>query len=254
VTAQDRIASLAQGLRHYDVAQLAYQLAEIAGDRAYVRNGVEVHEGDLVLDVGANVGVAAAFFVSECGAGVVHCFEPVRPICELLRENVAAYPACIVHEVGLSRAPGTAEITFYPGAAAMSGLYADPDRDRRLVHTALTNLGATSQEADERLRGAHEPQVLACELTTLSAFLRGEGIDIVDLLKIDVERAELDVLAGIDEGAWAGIRQLVVEVHDQNGRLAAIAGELGARGFRVVAEQEPALRGTDVHLLYARRP
>jgi len=219
-----------------------------------VRNGVEVREGDLVLDVGANVGVAAAFFASECGAGTVHCFEPVHPICELLRENVGAHPACVVHELGLSRAPGTAEITFYRGAAAMSGLYADPERDRQLVHTALTNLGATPEEADERLRGAYEPQTLSCELTTLSAFLREQRIDRVDLLKIDVERAELDVLAGIEEDDWAAIRQLAVEVHDERGRLAAVADDLGARGFRVVAEQDRALRGTDVHLLHATRP
>jgi L-glutamate---[L-glutamyl-carrier protein] ligase len=213
-----------------------------------------VREGDLVLDVGANVGVAAVFFATECGAGTVHCFEPVGPICDLLRENVAPYPACVVHEVGLSRSPGRAEITFYPGAAAMSGLYADPERDRAIVRAALVNLGATEEEADERLGGAYEARTLSCELTTLSAFLREEGIDRVDLLKVDVERAELDVLAGIEERDWPLIRQLAVEVHDERGRLAALAGELRERGFSVASEQDRALRGTDVHLLHATRP
>jgi FkbM family methyltransferase len=57
------------------------------------------------------------------------------------------------------------------------------------------NAGFSSEEAEERLEGRYEPQTLMCELRTLSSFLREEGLDRVDLLKIDVERAEFDVLA-----------------------------------------------------------
>jgi 31-O-methyltransferase len=119
---QERIEALAGMLCHPDRSQLYYQVAEIARDRTYVRHGVEVTEGDVVLDVGANVDVAAAFFASQCGARLVHSFEPVGPVCELLRENVRELPACVVPEYGLSAAPGRTAITYYPGASAMSGL------------------------------------------------------------------------------------------------------------------------------------
>jgi FkbM family methyltransferase len=253
IGAQERIQALGSRLRHPDPSQLWFQLAEIAGEQVYLRHGVEVAEGDVVLDVGANVGVAAAFFAAHCGARLVHSFEPVRPVFEVLRENVADLPACVVHDVGLSRAAGRAAITYYPGAAAMSGLYADPARDRELVRTALDNAGVPPAETDARLASAFEPRQLTCELTTLSGFLGEAGLEQVDLLKIDVERAELDVLAGVAEADWPRIRQLVVEVHDEDGRLADITRAMRERGYRVAAEQDPALRGTDVHLVYATR-
>jgi FkbM family methyltransferase len=244
---------LASSLRHYDPSQLYFQIAEIAGERTYLRHGVEVGEGDVVLDVGANVGVAAVFFASECGAGAVHSFEPVRPLFELLCENVKGFPACTAHDYGLSSQSGHASITYYPGAAAMSGLYADSEQDRALVRTALINLGFSEPEADRRLEGRYEAETMSCELRTLSTVLREEEIDRVDLLKIDVEKAELDVLGGIAEDDWPRIRQLVIEVHDHGGRCAAIEAALGRRGFRVVREQAEAMEGTAVRMLYAGR-
>jgi 31-O-methyltransferase len=252
--AQGRIERLARRLRHDDPEQLWFQLAEIAGEQTYLRHGIDVGDQDVVLDVGANVGVAAAFFALECGARRVHCFEPVRPVFEILRRNLEDVPSCVLHEQGMSRAPGRAQITYYPRAAAMSGLYADPARDRALVATALRNLGVPSEDADARLEGAYTAQTLSCELTTLSSFLREEGLDQVDLLKVDVERAELDVLAGIDEADWPKIVQTVIEVHDEDGRCTQIARDLRERGFRVTADQDPVMRGTQVRVLYARRP
>jgi 31-O-methyltransferase len=252
-TAQERIGALARMLRHYDTPQLSFQLAEIAGERTYLRHGVTVEPGDVVLDVGANVGVAAAFFAAQCGAGLVHCFEPVPALAALLRENVAALPGCVVHEYALSRAPGRLPLTYYPGAAAMSGLYADPRRDAALVRTVLVNSGLEPAAADERLAGAHDPVPLTCEARTLSSVLLELRLGRVDLLKIDVERAELDVLAGLAEDDWGTIAQIVVEVHDEDGRCATLAEALEARGFRVAREQEPLMRGTDVHMLHATR-
>jgi len=250
---QGRIEQLARRLHHPDPSQLFFQVTEIGGDQAYLRHGIEVGPGDLVLDVGANVGVAAVFFAALCGASVVHSFEPVGPICDLLRANVAGLEACVVHQQGLSDVARVDAISYYPGACAMSGLYADPARDRELVRTVLLNNGLSASEADARLVGRYDPQTLACELTTVSAVLASEAIERAALLKIDVERAELDVLRGIDESDWPKIDQVVIEVHDEAGRADEIAHTLTAHDFVVVADQEPAMRGTDVRMLYARR-
>jgi 31-O-methyltransferase len=251
--ADERIQTLMRRLSHYDRSQLDFQLVEIAGERMYLRHGVEVREGDTVLDVGANVGVAAAFFASQCGAGTVHCFEPVAPLVRLLRENLADLPACTVHGYGLSSAPGLAPITYYPKSAAMSGLYADPDRDRAIARTVLTNFGFSPEETETRLADRYDAQILTCELRTLSSFLRAEELTRVDLVKIDVERAELDVLCGIDESDWPRIEQIVIEVHDEDGRGETIAHDLADHGFQLATEQDPAMRGTSIRMLYATR-
>lgn len=251
---QDRIDQLARRLHHPDPSQLFFQVTEIGGDQVYLRHGIEVDPGSVVLDVGANVGVAAVFFAALCGASVVHSFEPVGPICDLLRANVAGLDACVVHQQGLSDAAASAEITYYPGACAMSSLYAEPKRDRDLVRTVLLNHGLSEAEAHQRLRGRYEPQTLHCELTTVSEVLRRESIERVTLLKVDVERAEFDVLRGIDEPDWERIDQLVLEVHDEAGRSERVTETLRCHGFDVICDQEPVMAGTGVWMMYARRP
>ena len=251
---QERIEQLARLLHHPDPSQLFFQVTEIGGDQVYLRHGIEVGAGAVVLDVGANVGVAAVFFAALCGARAVHSFEPIGPICDLLRANVAGIDACVVHQQGLSDMARDAEISYYPGACAMSGLYADPARDRDLVRRVLLNHGFSEPDAEERLIGRYAPETVRCELTTVSAVLARESIARVGLLKIDVERAELDVLGGIDGPDWHRIEQIVLEVHDEDGRRDRIAEVLGAHGFEVVGEQDPVMTGTDVWMLYARRP
>jgi 31-O-methyltransferase len=247
-----RADELGRLLHHDDPSQLLFQLAEIVGERVYVRHGVEVREGDVVLDVGANVGVAAAFF-AECGAGVVHSFEPVEPIFRLLSRNLRHFPVCIGHNYGLSSSCRSSPITYYPKADAMSGLDADADESRRNVLTYMRNTGTSGPEAERQLADRYEAITLACELRTLSSVLQEESLDHVDLLKVDVEKAELDVLRGIEETDWPRIRQVVAEVHDQRGRGATMARMLTSHGFSVHLEQEPEWTGTPIRMLYARR-
>src|SRR4051794_38718939 len=160
----ERVQALVRLLTHDDPSQLLFQIAEIAGDRCYERHGVEVRPGATVLDVGANVGVAAAHFAVNCGAGRVDCFEPVAPVVQLLRRNVGALPACAVHPYGLAAEDGEATVTYYPGATAMSGLHADPARDEALVRQALANLGHAGAAAEAQLSGRYRPQELTCRL------------------------------------------------------------------------------------------
>jgi FkbM family methyltransferase len=244
---------LRRELRHPRPAELSVRLAEVVGERTYLQHGIDVREGDIVLDVGANIGVAAAFFATECRAGVVHCFEPVGPIFDLLCENLHQFPACIPHNYGLSSVARTDTITYYPQVIEISGLYADPIADRANLRRALLNLGASEEQVDDGLRDRFSTKVLPCELRTVSEVLREESIDHVDLLKIDVEKAELDVLAGIDDADWPVIRQVAGEVHLDGNRREELANALRDRDFEVTLAQEGSMRGTPFHLFYAVR-
>eukprot|EP00041_Stephanoeca_diplocostata_P010238 m.162719 g.162719 ORF g.162719 m.162719 type:complete len:57 (+) comp18079_c0_seq3:1246-1416(+) len=44
--------------------------------------------------------------------------------------------------------------------------------------------------------------MIECELRRLSDVLDGEDVDHIDMLKVDVEGAELDVLRGISESTY----------------------------------------------------
>lgn len=225
---------------------------EIVGRRVYLQHGVAVSAGDVVFDVGGNVGVAAAFFAYECGAGVVHSFEPVAPLYELLAANLRPFPACTAHSYGLSSEAGIQSATFYPDVAVMSGLFADQQRDMDLLRQAMVNMGLSETAAGARVAEYDGLEVTA-ELRTFSVVRRELEIEQVDLLKIDVERAELDVMLGITEHDWPRIRQVVAEVHE-NANAKAIARILHDRGFHTTWEQDRELVGTPIKLVFAKRP
>lgn len=63
----------------------------------------------------------------------------------------------------------------------------------------------------------------------------------VDLLKIDVERAELAVLRGVQPEDWPRIRQVSMEVHDVDGQLQRVLDVLQTQGK---FEQARQARGT----------
>jgi len=109
-------------------------------------------------------------------------------------------------------------------------------------------------QAEELLAGRFEGRIEQCRMRRLSEVIREEGVAAIELLKVDVQRAELEVLRGIEEEDWGKIRQVVMEVHDEEGgagRCAEITKLLAERGYRVAIEQEELLAGTDRFNLYA---
>lgn len=98
-------------------------------------------------------------------------------------------------------------------------------------------------------------RLVECPLRTLSDLIAQHSLQRVDLLKVDVERAELDVLRGLAPAHWPCIRQVVAEVHECNlaGALELLAGPAGFGSCEVAVDQEPDLRGTGIHMVYAVR-
>ena len=227
---------------------LDFQAKDIFIDRCYVQHGVTVTNGNVVLDVGANVGVAAAFF-AEQGA-TVHSFEPVGPIFEMLQRNVATYASVTPYYFGMAARDEQTTITWYPNVDGQSSLYADPERDRLFCRTVKENASHSAAVIEDALATWYEPVTVPCELRTVSGFVERHGIRAVDLLKIDVERAELDVLIGTLD-VLPRVRQLAVEVHDDNGEIREIIGLLNE--FDTYVEQAALFRSTSLHTLWAVR-
>lgn len=135
---------------------------------------------------------------------------------------------------------------------------------------AAGRLGGTLQELGRwgMLAGQLLPLLLIKQqhrvpIATLSSILQehghavgcGDG-DVIDFLKIDVEGAELEVLAGIAERDWLRTRGVMVEVHDADGALDTVVDTLHSRGFHVKTAQEVWRVHTrlGIYLVYGTRP
>jgi FkbM family methyltransferase len=153
----------------------------------------ELRAGDTVLDVGAHVGVhalTAARRLREVGGGRVIAFEPTPDSAAAVRAAAArnGIPVEVV-ESGLGDADGEIE------------LRGDP---RYPAHDA----GIRSQFGDG-------DGVARAPVTTLDAWAQRAGLDRLDVVKIDIEGAEILALRGMRETLRAlKPRLLAIEVKD----------------------------------------
>jgi FkbM family methyltransferase len=239
-----------------------YLYQEIFERQAYLKHGITIKDGDCVFDVGANIGLFMLFADQIAKDLKVYSFEPNPAVFEILSANAALCGADVnLFNCGLADAVKTATFTFFPGFSLLSGFYADAEKEKEVVktymanqqRTGITEMGELLQEAEEILDGRFASRSFTAQLKSLSAVIEAENIESIDLLKINVEKSELDVLNGIKDTHWSKIKQIVVEV-DSEENLSAIACLLERRGFEFVVDQELVLAGTPLCYIYAVRP
>ena len=264
LVASQRLYRLPNGLeiRHQNKAETDHFYDDIFVKRVYARNNIHVDDGGVVLDVGANIGMFTLFAAQTWPSARIYAFEPAPVMFEILRDNVARHGiAAHVFPVGLAARPGTATLTYYPNSTGMSSFRADLAEEKQVFHAILENqrrrgvpgMAEILRHADDLAAERFRSHSVECRLRTVSEILREQGIERVDLLKVDVQKLELEVLEGIDDLDWPRIRQLVLEVHDIDGGLERATDLLRARGFHVVAEQDDLYDGSPIYNLYVTR-
>ncbi|MFL9906607.1 FkbM family methyltransferase [Paraburkholderia sp. RL17-337-BIB-A] len=271
-----RLIELPNGLEvfHHDAHQTHGIADEVFTNHDYLQHGITYYEGDCIFDVGMNIGLFALFAHQQCQKPVVYGFEPIPPTFDIARRNFELYSLDVrLFNCALSDEEGTAQFTFYPEMSGLSSQFGDPKADIDEAKSMFFHL-LDHNEHDERRRKAAVPDLrdldalmqarysathFDCALRTLSSVIDANGIDRIDLLKIDVEKAEGHVLRGIRQEHWARIRQMVVEVHS-GALLQEVTGLLSTHHFeffiRDLFRIPPAdgRASVDIFLIYAFNP
>ncbi len=241
---------------------------EIFVRRSYLRHNLKLPQGAIVFDVGANIGMFSLFTGSECPTASIYAFEPLPPIFSKLERNTRRLSNPVrLFCCGLSDRPGEVPFTFYPGYSTMSTetAYADTAAERAFIkrrvleepqHAAM--VGGKLDHLDDLLSYRFREVQYSCRLRCASEIIEEYQLPRIDFLKIDVQRAEMDVLNGIDEAHWPKIQQIAMEIHDSpgtatQGRLQQVNTDLGRRGFTVAVEHDEKLDGTERYTLFAWR-
>jgi FkbM family methyltransferase len=181
-----------------------------------------------VLDIGANIGVAALLFASVPGATVT-CFEPLRENCERLRANVALNglkPVTVV-EAAIGRADG--ESAFQAHASI----------------SVAGRLGGRKQAGEWR-----STTVRTVSLRTALAACEGE----IFLIKSDCEGGEYDILDQLTPDLAMRVRHMTFEIHDVDERRNLVAARRKMESLGFALAYKPDVHGRpELHHLLATR-
>jgi FkbM family methyltransferase len=122
-----------------------------------------------VLDIGANVGLAAAYFRLIYPDALIHCVEPDPVALSFLVQNAPLIGNCHVHQLGLYE--GDCERPFYSASNSV-------------ISSVSKNPYARTTPVSIKLRDA-------------GGFVAGLGVKHFDLIKIDTEGSEVPIIRSL---------------------------------------------------------
>jgi len=150
--------------------------------------------GMTVLDVGAHIG----FYTRQCAelvgnSGRVIAFEPHPRTFEVLQSNVRRFSQVTTLRMAVAEERGTAELHDYLMMSASGSLNYDPEL------ADLQRSQAQATDVAPRLNEGFAAQTFSVETAPIDAVLAEHGIEQVDLVKMDIEGAEINALRGMRE-------------------------------------------------------
>ncbi len=181
-----------------------------------------ISPGDLVFDVGANIGLLTTKYVN-LGATVV-CFEPQPDCAETLRKKFKNNPVYI-EEKGLADKPGTLTLAICKTANTISTFSDEWQSENGRFYSQF---------------GARWNDHIQVEVDTLDAMIACYGCPA--FCKIDVENFEYEVLAGLTQPIPVLSFEFAIEVLHNTKKCVNHLVSLGYRKFNfAIADQNFAL-------------
>lgn len=156
----------------------------------YERYGCYIREGDVVLDLGGNIGIFA-YRAELRGASKIISFEPLTPTFN-----------CLIKNKGL-------KTLVYKMAVGSKNGWIDFK-----IHTDFTNIGGGSSK-NEAINNRHviyQEKAYVININELFGTISNK----IDFIKIDIEGAEVEVLNEITDDNLISIRCLSCEFHRLN--------------------------------------
>jgi FkbM family methyltransferase len=151
-----------------------------------------------ILDLGANVGYSSAYFLTCFPTATVLAVEPDPENFEVCRANLAMYGS-------------RAKVLL---AAAWSS--------NSKLRLSRGTFGDGAEWATQVVRGTDDDE-MGVECFDIPTLLRLAGVSVVDLLKVDIERSELEVFNHTAALWLPQVRNLCIELHGVDCREAVMS-------------------------------
>lgn len=181
-----------------------------------------IKPGDLVFDVGANIGNKAELYLA-CNARVI-CIEPQPACCLILKNKFEGNPHIIIEETALSFKPGFLELAVCSQANTISTF-------------------SSEWQSNSRFTGHYFwDKKITVKVTTLDELIMHYGVP--QFCKIDVENYEFEVLQGLTQPIPYLSFEFAAETLHNTIKCISYLEELGYRTFNLGLGENQQLKHT----------
>lgn len=235
---------------------------------------VSVGSDSKILDIGSNIGLFTLYCCLTFEMANIIAIEPIPPIFDVLRRNITSFREKVfIYNIGIGTLDSISEFSYFEHQPGESTRWPEQrNSQRQKLYEEQANYAKFLQQhqlissdpelivIERDLSGDVEGKCKSnsseenifdflksedtdgverycCPIWSLEKVILESGWDVVDLLKIDVEGDELLALQSL-RSCWGRVRQIVVEVHDIDGRLSEVLHLLSEEGFRTIVEQQ----------------
>lgn len=197
---------------------------EIWGGNCYLRH-TEIHAGDIVVDIGANVGIFSLLAASK--GAIVYSFEPNPESFSLLERNIISngfHDRIKPFNFAISSADGYIELAV-------------PDTEKIYALGSATTTKATRLQLEQDKGIPSRIFSVPCiSIRTMVDEIIGHGKE-VHLMKVDCEGAEWDIVESLKPQLASRIKNIAMETH-VGYRERDFIGLLKTLGFRICEVQQ----------------
>jgi FkbM family methyltransferase len=149
------------------------------------------HSPKIIIDAGANIGLAAIFFASKFPDAKIIAIEPENSNFDMLKLNTR----------------------FYDNIIPVQAALWNNNEDIELVDPGLGYWGFMTQDEDVNTPGLGQKRH-RIKAVTVTELMKEQHIDFIDIFKIDIEGAEREVFQ--DSGQWLGkVDTIIAELHER---------------------------------------
>jgi FkbM family methyltransferase len=185
---------------------------EVVKDEVYRGVRDQIRDCQTVVDLGANIGLASLYFANSFPACRVMAVEPNPTTYALLETNLSSLIA-----TGRCR---VAKLAVWSHEAALAA-----DNNVEPDHYSAFATKEASKGSDNNIEGV-----------TMETLLSQSGFSVVDLLKVDIEGAEVELFKGRVD--WLKrINAIAIEFHGDSRSVCKFDQLMSDYGFRIVQEE-----------------
>ena len=150
----------------------------------YRKPGFEIRNNDVVIDIGAHIGLFALYASQFCRSGKIYCFEPIKENFDMLKMNIELNRITNIIATNIAVSSDDGVVT----------MYLNDDQSGHSMHTISS-------------------RKIEVKSISLKSIFDSNHIECCNFMKLDCEGEEYLIMNALPDSYYAKIKKICMEYH-----------------------------------------